>query len=155
MASNPSNRKGMFGAARVATSRPDPKLIPKRPARNVRLSSSVKYGNDVKKRELQINRVLLHRRRGRRFTFHHAGNAFREKSHALTEVQIGEQRDALQQIGISTRAANPEIGIIISLKPLTHLSAEGQIPGRIIVRNGIYLIGSNQSVRFAGLLKQE
>ena len=69
----------MFTAARVATSRPEPKLMPNA-GRNVRLSSSVKYGTTSKKRELQINRVLLHRRRGLRLAFHQTGDAFRQKN---------------------------------------------------------------------------
>jgi hypothetical protein len=45
MASKPSNLKGILGAARVATNRPDPRLIPKRPPRSVNRSSSVKTGD--------------------------------------------------------------------------------------------------------------
>src|SRR5258708_3013691 len=51
--------------------------------------------HDINKCELQVNWVSLHRRRGQSIAFIESGDAFREDPHALAQMQVGKQRDAL------------------------------------------------------------
>src|SRR6266567_2555469 len=89
--------------------------------------------NHLNKRKLQVQGVVLNWRGWLRLTFYYPGNALGEKPQAFPQMHIGQESDALQQIGIGPFAANPEVGIIMSLEPFAQLAPKGHIPQRVIL----------------------
>src|SRR5690349_4919288 len=71
--------------------------------------------NNFNKGKLQVYGVVLNWRGRLRLALDYTGNAFGEKPQAFPQMHIGEQCDALQQIGIGPFAADPKVGIIVSL----------------------------------------
>src|SRR6266702_5664521 len=80
--------------------------------------------NHINKRKLQVYGVVLNWRGGLGLAFDYTGNALREKAQTFAQMHISQQCDALQQIGIGPFAANPEVGIIMSLVPFAQLAPQ-------------------------------
>jgi hypothetical protein len=80
------------------------------------------FHSDINERELQVDGISLDGRGSQRLPGNDTGNTLGEKSYSFPQMHIGQQRDALQQVGIGTRATDSEIWIIIAFEPFPQLT---------------------------------